>query len=154
MSVRSILFVCLGNICRSPLAEGIARNLAEYEGVELELDSAGTGAWHRGELPCEGSVRIAQKRGVDISMLRARQVREEDASRFDLIIAMDQNNLSDLKRFGFPQEKLFLLGEFGLAGQDIPDPYHYRGEEGFEKVFEMIEEGVKTLLKNHGLLRL
>lgn len=151
--MRSILFVCLGNICRSPLAEGIARSLAHQGGMEIRIDSAGTGGWHQGEPPCEGSQAIARKRGVDISALRARQVRSIDAEEFELIIAMDRGNLSDLKRFGFPLEKLFLLGEFGLEGADIPDPYHYRGEEGFIKVYEMIERGVEELMRQKGMIK-
>lgn len=94
--IESILFVCLGNICRSPLAEGVARNLNEEYHLGLKLDSAGTGSWHIGKAPCEGSIKVAKMNGVDISGLRARQVNIRDNDTFDLILAMDNSNYNDL----------------------------------------------------------
>ena len=141
--MKSVLFVCLGNICRSPIAEGIARQIAGERGLDITIDSAGTGSWHVGEPPCEHSVRIANSRGVDISAQRARQVKKKDLETFDLIIALDQNNYDDLKRLGAVE--LYKLGEFGYNGADVPDPFFFPGYEGFDKVFEMIEVCVYNL---------
>ncbi|RLA73305.1 MAG: low molecular weight phosphotyrosine protein phosphatase [Epsilonproteobacteria bacterium] len=135
--MKSVLFVCLGNICRSPLAEGIAKQIVSERGLDILIDSAGTGNWHSGETPCENSIVIAKSRGVDISQQHARQITEEDASIFDLVIALDQSNYNDLKKLGI--KKLRKLGEFGANNDDIPDPYFFPGYEGFEKVYEMIE---------------
>ena len=140
----NILFVCLGNICRSPLAEGIARDLIKKHNLNIKVDSAGTGAWHIGNPPCSNSQKIAKIKGIDISDLRARQVRAEDFSNFDLIIALDSNNYNDLRRMGAKNFKK--LGDFGLNGEDIPDPYYWNDFSGFYKVYEMIEFCVKNLL--------
>lgn len=142
--MRSIIFVCLGNICRSPIAEGIAQSLNKKYNLELIIESAGTGAWHVGEAPCENSQRIAKQNGVDISFQRARQVKQEDFSRFDMVIGLDSKNVSDLKALGCKDVKL--LGDFGYDGADVPDPYFFDGFEGFEKVYEQIETCVKNLL--------
>ena len=152
MPIRSIIFVCLGNICRSPLALGIARKICQEHALKLKLDSAGTGAWHVGEPPCEGSILIANKRGIDLSTHRARKIKDKDIEDFDLIVAMDSRNLSDLKALGFPREKLLLLGEVAHEGADVPDPYHFRGEEGFVRVFEMIHEGVLALFEHYKII--
>ena len=144
-----ILFVCLGNICRSPLAEGIGRKIAWKNALEIDVDSAGTGNWHVGESPCPHSVTVAAQNGVDISKLRARQVRIEDFSSFDHIIALDSSNYTDLKHMGCT--KVRKLGEFGLSGEDIPDPYFFKGFEGFERVYRMIETGVCGLYEELGL---
>lgn len=143
--VTSILFVCLGNICRSPIAEGIARALIEEGGHGISVDSAGTGSWHVGETPCKHSVKVARNHGVDISALRARQVNKADFSAFDLIVALDSSNYLDLKSLGC--QNLVKLGDYGHAGADVPDPYFYKGFEGFEHVYAMIESCVKELLK-------
>lgn len=145
MKRPSILFVCLGNICRSPLAEGIATHLANKEGLDIRIDSAGTGAWHIGEAPCPNSVEVARMNGIDISGLKGRQVCFEDFSRFDHIIALDGKNLSDLQALGCRSVRK--LGEFGFEGQDVPDPYFFDGFEGFEKVYEMIAEGIRNILE-------
>lgn len=141
---KSILFVCLGNICRSPLAEGIAQNLNEKYNLGLKIDSAGTGAYHIGEPPCDNSIKIAKQKGIDISSQKARQVKKEDFSKFDLIIALDNNNLKDLKNISCKNVKL--LGDFGYEGADVPDPYFFPGFEGFEKVYEQIETCIINLL--------
>ncbi len=145
--MKSVIFVCLGNICRSPLAEGVARRLADERGLEIEIDSAGTGDWHIGEAPCEHSITVAQKNGIDISMQRSRQINRSDFARFDLIIALDSKNYNDLKRLG--AETLFKLGEFGYEGEDVPDPYFFPGYEGFDKVFKMVEDCVTELFETH-----
>ena len=145
MKSPSILFVCLGNICRSPLADGIATHLAQKHGLNLHIDSAGTGGWHIGEAPCPGSVRVAGQNGIDISGLRGRQVCSEDFSHFDHIIALDEKNRSGLMALGC--QNVRKLGEFGLGGDDVPDPYFFDGFEGFERVYRMIETGVSNIFK-------
>ncbi|MGA9046734.1 low molecular weight protein-tyrosine-phosphatase [Sulfuricurvum sp.] len=142
--MKSILFVCLGNICRSPIAEGVARKLIEEGGHKITVDSAGTGSWHVGETPCKHSVTVAQNHDVDISALRARQVKKGDFSAFDLIVALDSSNYRDLKALGC--QNLVKLGDYGHEGADVPDPYFFDGFEGFEHVYTMIESCVKELL--------
>lgn len=143
--MRSILFVCLGNICRSPIAEGVARKLIEEGGHTIAVDSAGTGSWHVGETPCKHSVTVAKNHAVDISHLRARQVKKADFSTFDIIVALDESNYRDLKSLGC--QNLVKLGDYGHEGADVPDPYFFDGFEGFERVYTMIESCVKELLK-------
>ena len=130
-----ILFVCLGNICRSPLAEGIARSLSN----EHIFDSAGTGHWHIGESPCDKSILIAKRKGIDISSLRARQITKDDLCKWDKVIAMDSKNLRDLKAMGFDAQM--------LLDKDVPDPYFFDGDEGMDEIFEMIKEGVERVIK-------
>jgi protein-tyrosine phosphatase len=142
--VRSVLFVCLGNICRSPLAEAILRAKAAEKGMDLRVDSAGTGSWHIGEPPCDHSVRIAKQHGLDIGAYRARQVCLEDAEAFDVIVGLDAKNIADLERMGMAN--VYKLGDFGFGGEDVPDPYFFPGFEGFEKVFSMIESCCSGLL--------
>lgn len=144
MKSPSILFVCLGNICRSPLADGIATRLAQKEGLDIRIDSAGTGHWHIGEAPCPNSIKIARQKGIDISHLRGRQVSREDFEEFDHIIALDEKNRSDLQALGCKNVRK--LGEFGFEGMDVPDPYFFDGFDGFEKVYEMIATGVENIL--------
>lgn len=144
--MKSILFVCLGNICRSPIAEGIARHLITQYDYPITVDSAGTGHWHIGEAPCPHSITVAQNHGIDISSLRARQVTKEDFIAFDIIIALDQSNYRDLKAMGCPN--LTKLGTYGFEGADVPDPFFFEGFEGFEQVFTMIETSVQSLLQS------
>jgi protein-tyrosine phosphatase len=145
--MNSILFVCLGNICRSPIAEGIARKLAEEGGHRVTVDSAGTGSWHVGEAPCRHSVTVARNNGVDISHLRARQVKKEDFISFDLIVALDSSNYRDLKALGC--SNLVKLGDYGFEGADVPDPYFFDGFEGFDHVYSMIHTCVSRLIQEH-----
>lgn len=145
----SVIFVCLGNICRSPLAEGVARRLADTHGLDVAVDSAGTGNWHVGEAPCEHSVTVARRHGIDIAAYRARQVTRKDFERFDLVIALDGKNYNDLKRLG--AQNLYKLGDFGYGGDDVPDPYFFPGFEGFETVFSMVESCVGELFERHFL---
>jgi len=130
-----ILFVCLGNICRSPLAEGIARSLSN----EHIFDSAGTGHWHIGEAPCQKSQLIAKRKGIDISNLKGRQISKDDVGKWDKVIAMDSKNLADLKAMGFENAKM-------LLDIDVPDPYFFDGDEGMDEIYEMIKEGVKRVI--------
>jgi protein-tyrosine phosphatase len=146
------LFVCLGNICRSPLAEGVFRALVREEGIEdlFEIDSAGTGSWHSGELPDSRSVRVAADHGIALDH-RARQVRPDDLERFDYVIAMDRDNLRGLQRMsngGRDGARLHLLREFELEadGDEVPDPY-YGGASGFEHVYEMVRRSCEGLLR-------
>ncbi len=146
MRVRSVLFVCLGNICRSPLAEGIAREIAKRVGLDLHVDSAGTSGWHIEEPPCEHSIVVGKRHGIDISNFKGRRVSLYGDLGFDLILAMDRKNYDDLVHLGFPQEKLALIGDFGLNGQEIPDPYYFKDLDGFEKVYSMLESAIIELI--------
>ncbi len=146
-----VLFVCLGNICRSPLAEGVFRHLVRDEGLEdrFEADSAGTGAWHVGEDPDPRSQSVADKHGISLQG-PARQVEPADFVRFDLVLAMDEDNLRNLDslRDGNASADLRRLREFDPEAEgdlDVPDPY-YGGPRGFDRVYEMVERSCRTLL--------
>ncbi len=145
--LKSILFVCLGNICRSPLAEGVARVYIEEKGLDIKVESAGTGSWHIGETPCAGSQKIAKIHGVDISHHKARQITQEDFKKFDLLVALDSKNLADLRSMG--ATNVLKLGNFGYDGSDVPDPYFFDGFEGFEKVYEMIQKCTRNLIDEY-----
>ena len=146
LSRTRILFVCLGNICRSPLAEGVAQYILEKEGLDLVVDSAGTSNWHEGEAPCNHSIKVAIQNEVDISQQRSRPVTKQDIEHFDYVAAMDAQNKIDLEDFGFTN--VYKLGDFGgYKGANIPDPYFFPGFEGFEKVFEMVDVCVKDFLQ-------
>jgi protein-tyrosine phosphatase len=142
-----ILFVCTGNICRSPTAEGVLRQLAAKAGIDVHVESAGTGDWHVGQPPDERAQHHAKGRGYDLSAQRARQVRGRDFEDFDLIVAMDRGHLGILQRHCPPQHrsKLRMLVE----GRDVPDPY-YGGPDGFERVLDMVEAGCRDLLHEIG----
>lgn len=143
---KRILFVCLGNICRSPAAEGVACALSNQLSLDLFIDSAGTGNYHIGAPPHLEMRRVAAERGFSIDDLRARQIQNSDFSDFDLIVAMDRHNLNDLiqlnKKAGGNVEIRLLRND----GQDIPDPY-YGTLDDFYHSFDMIWEGVEDLLK-------
>ena len=123
--------------------EGIAREIAQKRGLNIKVDSAGTSGWHIDERPDSRSVAVAKKYGIDISNLKGRKVNAYSDSEFDLIVAMDGQNYRDLARFNFG-EKLVLMGDFGLNGRDIPDPY-YGGSDGFENVYKMLESAINAL---------
>ncbi len=145
-----VLFVCLGNICRSPTADAVFTHKVRALGLDsrLYIDSAGTGDWHLGEAPDRRSQRHAARRGYDLSMLRARQVHAEDFRRFDFVLAMDRSNLADLERLrpGPDVTEPQLLLRYGSSGLlDVPDPFH-GGEREFEAVLDLIEEATDALL--------
>ena len=141
---RSILFVCLGNICRSPSAEAVVQQRAE--GLGLNLDSAGTGDWHVGEPPCPGMVRAAAARGIDISGLRARQIDAADFARFDLIVGMDPSNIEDIEAIRPPgtstPARLFTDYAPETGATHIPDAYYTRDYDGALDLIEACAEGL------------
>ncbi len=163
--MKSVLFVCLGNICRSPAAEGVMRQWAMDQKVadKLIIDSAGTGDWHVGSKPDARMRQAAQKRGLSLES-RGRQVSLEDFTRFDLIVAMDRDNVRNLQLMGCKGSNLHLLGEFlpespGPPGPpespesplDVPDPY-YGGPDGFDHVLDMLDAACPVI--GHTLLSL
>jgi protein-tyrosine phosphatase len=153
-----LLFVCLGNICRSPTAEGVMRALVDEAGMQqsIELDSAGTGAWHVGSPPDARAVAAARARGIALTG-SARQVREEDFDDFDLVLAMDRSNLRDLQELaggGERRAKLRLLREFDPVGGgdpdlEVPDPY-YGAAGGFDEVLDLVQAACAGLLARIG----
>ena len=146
----SVLFVCLGNICRSPLAEAAFRAEVERLGLAVEVDSAGIGGWHRGEPPDPRARAAAARNGVDISHLRARQVRAEDFDLFDHIVALDRQNLRDLRRLQPPGSKaelsLLLDHVEGREGEAVADPY-YGGDADFDVAWADAVEGARALAR-------
>ena len=146
-----VLFVCLGNICRSPTAEGVLRNIAEreYPGLKLETDSAGTAHYHVGEPPDRRTVAAARRRGYDLAGLRARQIQPDDFHRFDFVLAMDRANLSELesRRLAGATAEVALFMSFaaGSEVEEVPDPY-YGGIEDFERVLDLCETAARGLL--------
>ena len=146
-----VLFVCMGNICRSPTAEGVFREHARRHapGLVIEIDSAGTHAYHVGEPPDPRTIAAATRRGIDLTGLRARQVHDDDFERFDLILAMDRLNHATLLDRSPPEhrERIRTLLEFAgkTAPVDVPDPY-YGGAKGFEDVLDLVESAVEGLL--------
>lgn len=152
--MTSILFLCLGNICRSPMAEGIFRHLADSSahGHRFEVDSAGNGGWHEGEPPNPRAISVARRHGIDISAGRARAVRAADLDRFDLILCMDRGNIARLEA-AFPgrvgkskaEVALYLDHATGMPGE-VPDPYH--GDiSDYERVFWMLLHANQALLE-------
>jgi len=151
-SSTSILFVCLGNICRSPLAEGVFLHLVAEAGLSerFQIDSAGTGAWHVGERPDARAEMVAHQHGVELES-RARQVTEDDLRTYDYVIAMDHENLRSLERMADAagsEAEIRLLRDFDSDGgsDEVPDPY-YGGASGFETVYEMVHRSCSALLK-------
>lgn len=148
----SVLFVCLGNICRSPTAHGVFESMVRARGLEktIEVDSCGTGDWHIGHPPDRRATAEAAARGYDLGHLRARQVSVADFDRFDYILAMDRQNLADLEamRPAHFSGHLGLFLPFARRGQydEVPDPY-YGGDEGFSQVLDMVEAASAGLLE-------
>jgi len=140
---RSILFVCTGNICRSPTAEGVFRSLARKAGLELRIESAGLGDWHVGQAPDERAQHHARQRGYELSTQRARQVRQRDFEDFDLILAMDRGHLRELQRMA-PAKHRAKIRLF-VSDRDVPDPY-YGGPAGFEHVLDLVETQCASLI--------
>lgn len=147
-----VLFVCLGNICRSPTAEGVFRRTLEQAGMAeaVQIDSCGVGDWHVGKAPDARAQQAALRRGIDLSGLRARQLSEQDFHDFDYVLGMDQDNLRamrDLKPANSQAHVGLLLDFAGTPGAEVPDPY-YGGDEGFENVLNMIEAASEGLIRH------
>ncbi len=144
---QKILMVCLGNICRSPLAEGIMRSLALRNQLNWEIDSAGTGNWHVGEKPHHGSIEVARKHGLDISQQRARHFTAQDFHDYDIIFVMDESNLADVLRLApsiSDQKKVkLLLKAAGIGFNNVPDPYF---DQRFDYVFNLLTEACKKII--------
>lgn len=153
-TMQSVLFVCLGNICRSPLAQGIFEHQVAKAGLAslYDADSAGTSGWHQGEPPHSGSIAVARKYGIAIERQKSRPVHPKDAEIFDYIIAMDTANRESLIReFRFPGEKVFLMRDFderppAKKGLSVPDPWGH-GSDAFEQVYGILSESVAGLVQ-------
>ena len=148
-----VLMVCLGNICRSPIAEGIFRDKVQKLGLDFLVDSAGTAAYHVGESPDNRMISTAASMGIDISSLRARQFSVSDYDEFDKIYAMDESNYQNMKnlaRNARDIEKLDLLlnCKDSFINKSVPDPY-YGGEDGFYQVFELLDEAIEHIIQNN-----
>lgn len=148
-----ILMVCLGNICRSPLAEGILKEKIKIQGLDWEVDSAGTGSWHVGEKPDRRSIAIARQHHINLTDQRARQLKATDLDSFDLIIGMDRsnrNNIIKLSTNAQQEKKIHLIMDFIHPNQEIevPDPYYDR--DGFEEVYEMIDKATDAMIEKLG----
>jgi protein-tyrosine phosphatase len=142
--VASVLFICTGNICRSPTAEAVLRSFCLQAGVELRIESAGLGDWHVGSAPDERAQHHARRRGYDLSAQRARQVSSRDFEDFDLILAMDRGHLRALHRMAPTQLRAKV--RLFVQDRDVPDPY-YGSADDFERVLDMVEERCRALLR-------
>lgn len=153
MKKTRVLFVCLGNICRSPTAQGIFEKLIKDKGLTdfFEVDSAGTSAYHIGSLPDGRSINAAHKRGYDLTTQRARKVSFDDFEEFDLILAADRSNLADMLEIAphSARNKLKLILDYSklAKGHDVPDPY-YGGDAGFERVLDLLEDACMEIIKS------
>ena len=146
-----VLMVCLGNICRSPMADGLLRIKAEEQGLDITVDSAGTGAYHAGEAPDKRMRETATNRGIDISMLRARQFEFEDFEDFDLIYAMDGSNYRHIIAMAESEDhktkvKMILNETHPGSDMGVPDPY-YGGDQGFEEVFNLLDDACNVIIE-------
>lgn len=146
-----ILMVCLGNICRSPLAHGILIDKISKHNLDWEVDSAGTSSWHAGELPDARSIEVAQKNGIDITDQRSRQIVAQDLETYDLILAMDSSNYRDIVSLTQDESekskvKLLLNYSFPNENRAVPDPYYHGG---FQSVFDMIETAIDVLIEEN-----
>jgi protein-tyrosine phosphatase len=147
-----LLFVCLGNICRSPLAEGIMKHKIAELGLDWEVDSAGTGGWHAGDLPDSRSIQVAKKYGIDLTYQRARKLRSIDYEAFDRIYVMDSMNYQDVKRLANEDEydkiELIMNEVAPQRNINVPDPYYGEGD-GFENVFQMLDSACDAIIKKY-----
>ncbi|MCB0507944.1 MAG: low molecular weight protein-tyrosine-phosphatase [Chitinophagales bacterium] len=147
-----ILMVCLGNICRSPLAEGILRHKCAQKKLDWYIDSAGTGKWHLGAAPDKRSIQVASKHGIDISGLRARSVHSSDYEEFDIIFAMDKSNYKDLMSWALDKEeenkvKMILNEVYPNEDKSVPDPYF--NDDGFQNVYEMLDKACDKIIEKY-----
>ena len=147
--MKSVLFVCLGNICRSPLAEGILRHKANEKGIDLNIESAGTESFHVGENPDKRSIKVAKEKGIDISRV-ARQLKSGDFDKFDRILVADAqvyNEVKHIARNAGDMKKVDFIMNACEAGRNtaVPDPY-YGGQEGFEKVYDMLNTACDMII--------
>ncbi|MFK7903808.1 MAG: low molecular weight protein-tyrosine-phosphatase [Chitinophagales bacterium] len=147
-----VLMVCLGNICRSPLAEGLLKRKAEEKGLDWEIESAGTGAWHIGEKPDSRSIEVAEKHGLDITNQRARKFSPKDFDHFDLIYAMDTSNYRDLIRQAHNREEedkveMILNEAYPGMNRAVPDPYYKRA--GFEEVYGLLDKACGKIVEKY-----
>ncbi|MCE2962652.1 MAG: low molecular weight protein-tyrosine-phosphatase [Chitinophagales bacterium] len=149
-----ILMVCLGNICRSPLAEGILKHKLGQKNLNATVESAGTGGYHIGALPDIRSIEIANKYSIDLTDQRARKVRSIDLEEFDLIFAMDTYNFQDLRKMAREEElskiKLILNESHPNKNLSVPDPY-YGGNDGFENVYHLLDQACERIIENYGI---
>ncbi len=148
-----VLMVCLGNICRSPLAEGILKHKCTQRNLDWYIDSAGTGKWHLGAAPDKRSVQIAAKHGVDISGQRARSIHSADYEEFDLIFTMDTSNYRDVMRWALDKEeenkvKLIMDEVYPNEMMSVPDPYF--DDNGFQTVFDMLDKACEKIIERYG----
>ena len=144
--------VCLGNICRSPLAEGILRHKCAQKKLDWYIDSAGTGKWHLGAAPDKRSIQVASKHGIDISGLRARSVHSSDYEEFDIIFAMDKSNYKDLMSWALDKEeenkvKMILNEVYPNEDKSVPDPYF--DDDGFQNVYEMLDKACDKIIEKY-----
>jgi protein-tyrosine phosphatase len=140
--MKKIIFICLGNICRSSLAEGVAKSRAKKLGLGLQIDSAGLSTVHNGEVPCEVSQNLAQLHGVDISKQISKHVSNFDLTAYDLVVAMDGSNKLELEKMGIKNIKK--MGDFGFDGKDVADLYFEAHK--VDEVWEIVSEGVDRIL--------
>ncbi len=152
MLPMKVLMVCLGNICRSPLAEGILRHKCAQKNLDWHIDSAGTGKWHMGSAPDKRSVQVAIQNGIDISEQRARSTNSSDYEEYDLIFAMDTSNYRDLMRWAFDKEeenkiKLIMEEVYPDENRSVPDPYF--DDNGFQTVFEMLDKACTKIIEKY-----
>jgi protein-tyrosine phosphatase len=148
-----VLMVCLGNICRSPMAEGILRSKAKSKGISIQVDSCGTASYHVGERPDPRSIAKMKEHGIDISRFFGRQFSKDDFKDFDHILVMDKNNFQNVSRLARGQHDLnkvdFILNYVNPdSDHDVPDPY-YGEEDGFEKVYQMLNEASDLFISKH-----
>jgi protein-tyrosine phosphatase len=146
-----ILMICLGNICRSPLAEGVLKHKVAKKGLDWHVDSAGTGGWHAGELPDNRSIAIARKCNIDLTDQRARQFQKGDLDTFDLILTMDKSNYRDIQRFAktdAQRAKIHLIMNFSRPDSDfeVPDPYY---DNRFQLVYDLLDEACEAVVDTH-----
>lgn len=144
--------VCLGNICRSPLAEGILKHKCKQQNLDWQIDSAGTGKWHLGSAPDKRSIEVAAKHGIDISMQRARTVNSGDYENFDIIFAMDYANYKDLMSWALDKKeeekiKLIMNEVYPNQNESVPDPYF--DNDGFQRVYDMLDKACDKIIEHY-----